>query len=137
MDLLARKRNKRKQNNVTYADDVVAQPYASYQRVPVVTKSGAIKHQRIEQNLAPTPPVGSVTNDVDDVEASQQVDELPATQTIPDDVLAGVEIPRNYKPRKVCSRFPRACRQATTDNRRRLTIFDNSPPERRICWTLC
>lgn len=103
MDLPPRTRNKRKQNNVTYADDIVAQPHASYERKAVVTKSGAIKHIRVAQNLAP--PVPEVTNRPDNAAPSELPVPPPTMDDIPDDVLAGVEIPRNYKPRRVRCRL--------------------------------
>lgn len=112
MDLLPSKRSKRKQNNVTYADDIVAQPHASYERRAIVTKSGAIKHIRVEQNLAP--PVPEVANRRVDSEASEPPAPPSAMDDMADDVLAGVEIPRNYKPRKVrCRLMDSTCRFLT------------------------
>lgn len=97
-----RKKTKRSKKNVTYADDSAAQMYASYERVAVVTRSGAVKNRRVEQNLAEPaivePPLVTSTADTDDP--------LPVgsgNEYVPDNFLGEAEMRRDGPPRKASS----------------------------------
>lgn len=100
MSTIGRKRSKRQGKIVTYADDSIAQKHASYERVAVVTKSGAIKHKRVEQNLAPKrPPAVGPSQPAPAVGNMDYIAGEPAI--FPDDVLGDAELPGYRKPRKV------------------------------------
>lgn len=100
MSSLGRKRSKRTAKIVTYEDDNVAQEHASYERVSVVTKSGAVKHRRVEQNLAPKTIPHTVASQAG-LMLGNEDDTYNEQPLFPDDVLAGVALPRYKKPRKV------------------------------------
>ena len=97
------RRNKRQKKIVTYSGSIEAQRHASYERVAVVTRSGAVKHQHIAQNLAPPLPASIPGNEqVHEPLEDHQETALPGFD--PDDVLAGIPIDRQRKPGKVSNR---------------------------------
>lgn len=99
MSSLGRKRSKRTAKIITYEDDSVAQQHASYERIAIVSKSGAVKHMRVEQNLAPTAVPHVVDSQAGPMEVNQD-DTHHEQPLFPDDVLAGIPLPRHKKPRK-------------------------------------
>lgn len=93
------RRNKRQKKNVTYSDSIEAQQHASYERVAIVTRHGAVKHKRVAQNLAPQQPEAIEQEET----LHQPVEDNGVNKEagyVPDDVLAGVPIPRQRKPAK-------------------------------------
>lgn len=83
-----------------------AQPFASYETVHVVTKSGAIRPKRVAQNLLPEAPLvqeepaTEVEQDAEDAEDPPAGNE-PMADDSRDDVLGGREFPKNGRLRKV------------------------------------
>ena len=106
MDGRPRKRTRKTFDNPTYLGSIEAQPFASYETVPIVTRSGVIRTKRVAQNLVPEAPPPHVEPEVEvdheaDAAGPCADDNVSVPEDIRDDVLGGMQLPRNGSLRKV------------------------------------
>ncbi len=106
MDGRRRKRTRQTFENSTFLDSIEAQPFASYETIPVVTRSGAIRPSESHKtSCGEVPPIQKEA----EVEAEPVAEDPPhdagddgyIADDTRDDVLGGMELPRNGRLRKV------------------------------------